>query len=70
MAFPMDFLQVFAVNMGVYLGGRKVGMAQQFLNGSKVGAVFKEMGCERMSENMWRDPFPDPDLAAILPQDL
>ncbi len=42
-------------DMGVDFGGGEVGVSQQLLNRSQIGAVFKQMSGEGMTQNMWGD---------------
>ena len=45
--------QVLEVEMCVNLRGGDVGMPEQFLNGTQVGAGFKHVGGERVPQHMW-----------------
>src|SRR3989344_870436 len=51
----MDFFQVLIRYVGVYLCGRDVGVAEESLHRSKIGAVFEKVGCKRMSDYVRRD---------------
>lgn len=55
--------------MGIDLGSRDAFMAQHFLNGTKVGAAFHEVGGKGMAESMGRDIFCDARLAGKLFQE-
>ena len=47
-------LQPIACNVGIYLSRRDVGVTEQGLNASKIGAAFDQMGCERMAQDVRR----------------
>lgn len=40
-------------DVGVALGGRKARVAEQFLNGAKVGAALEQMGRAGMAKRVW-----------------
>ena len=48
----MNLLEPLAVDMGVYLGGGDVGMAEHHLDGTEVGPLFKKVGREGMAQHM------------------
>lgn len=50
-----QFLQPFLQDMGVDLCGRNIGMAEQLLHSTKVGAVLKQVTCEGVAQHMRRD---------------
>ena len=50
-----QFLQPFLQDMGVDLCGRNIGMAEQLLHSTKVGAVLKQVTCEGVAQPMRRD---------------
>ena len=43
--------------MCIYLGGRKTGMPQDFLDGIQVGTSIQHMGGKGMSQYMWTSVF-------------
>ena len=42
-----------AVGLGINLRGGKAGMAQQFLNGAKIGTSRQQMRGKGMAQRMW-----------------
>lgn len=55
----MDFAEVVVGDVGVDLGGRDVGVAEEGLDGAKVGAVHKEVGGEGVAQGVGGDVFGD-----------
>lgn len=45
----------FVSDMSIDLCRADVAMAQHHLYGSQIGSILKQVGCEAMSENVWRD---------------
>ncbi len=52
MCFQIGIHQVGTVHLGVNLGGRERGVAQQFLNGAQVAAGAQQMGGEGMAQGV------------------
>ena len=52
MRFIVGFQESVDTYMGVFLGGCKAFMAQQFLDGPEIGPCIQHMGCEGMSQSM------------------
>ena len=48
----MDFLKAALGHVGVDFSGIDVGMAEEFLDDSKIGASFQQMGGETVAEGM------------------
>ena len=44
------------IDMGVDLGGRDIGVAEQHLNGAKIRAALQQMGREGVAKDMRADP--------------
>ena len=72
MKFFMDIFQSVLVNMGVYLGGGNVGVAEHHLHCAQIGTVAEKMGGKRMADHMRRDIFVDAggqgDFSNYLPE--
>ncbi len=49
--------QALAGDMGVDLGCRNVGMAEQQLDDAQVGTVVEQVGCEGVAQDMWGQLF-------------
>jgi len=49
-------------DMGIYLGGLDVGMAEEILKDADIHPIFQEMGGETMAQGMAADLFMDPGL--------
>lgn len=54
-----DFQDGAAGYVGVALGGTEGGMAQEFLDVTNIGAIFKKVGGKGVAEAMDRDGFVD-----------
>src|SRR5580700_8746939 len=52
----------FAVEVGIDLGGGDAFVAEHFLNGTKIGAAFDEVGGEGMAKGMRGDVLGNPGL--------
>jgi hypothetical protein len=70
MEFFMDALQSGLIDMGVYLGGGDVRMAEHHLYGAKVGAVAEEMGGEGVADHVGGDILGDPGSKCVFANDL
>ena len=46
----MDFFEFTVRDVGIDLSGRDVGVAEHFLNGTKIGAVHKQIGRKLVAE--------------------
>ena len=55
MSLAINAQQMRLVHIGVALCRRQAGMAQQFLNGTKISSVSKKMGGKGMAQRMRRD---------------
>ena len=55
MAFVVDVLNLGDGELGVALGGREALVAEEFLDGAKVGTVFKHVGAEGVAEGVGVD---------------
>src|SRR5680860_88872 len=49
----VDRLEMVAGEMGVHLGRRQVGVAEQLLDGAQVGAAFEQVGGVRVTQRVW-----------------
>src|SRR4051794_21852591 len=52
MSFVVDTGEVLKIKMGVNLGRRNIGVAQQLLHATQIPTRFKEMRCKRMPEQV------------------
>src|SRR3954465_6101561 len=50
MSFVVDTGEVLEIKMGVNLGRRNIGVAQQLLHATQIPTRFKDMRCKRMPE--------------------
>ena len=66
----VDGFQAAAVDVGIYLGGGNIGMAQHDLDGPEVGPVFEQVGGERVPEGMRADLFVDAGREDVFLNDL
>ena len=55
----MHLLQPRAIDMGINLRRRDIGVAEHGLHRAQVGAAFEQMGRERMAQGVRRDSFVD-----------
>ena len=54
----VDAGEVLEIEMGVYLGGRDIGVSEQFLHRAQVGTGFQQVSGERMTQNVRRQFLP------------
>lgn len=66
----MGLDEVFLVEVGVDLGGGDVGVAEEFLNHTQVGAAFEEVGGEGVAEEVRVDFVGESGLFGTLLDDL
>jgi hypothetical protein len=62
----MHRLQVFPVNVRVYLGGCYRTVSEHLLHSPQIGPAFEQVSREGVSQGVRADRFGDPNLAAIL----
>ena len=65
MEFFVDLLEMGVGNMGVNLSSGYVGVAEEGLDRAEVGAVHKEVSCERMTKGVRGDVFSDSRSAGV-----
>ena len=56
MKLLVDRSEVFAVHVGVDLGGGEVGVAEHLLHRAQVGAALEQVGREAVAQRVGRDP--------------
>ena len=66
----MDLFKVLALDVGVYLRCGDIGMAEEFLHDTDVGAPFKEVCGKRVPKRMRGDMAGDTGSFHVLPQYL
>src|SRR5687768_5625554 len=69
MGFLVDVQYVTRVHMGVALGGREAGMAEQLLDGPEVGPALQQMGGKAVAEGVWAQPAGDRHLLHAMGND-
>ncbi len=62
----VDRFEALLIHVGVDLGGGDIGVAEEFLNDSEVGAILQEMGGKGMAEEVGVDVLIDPGLLGAL----
>lgn len=65
MKLSVNAPKVFAVDVGVDLRRRNIGVAKHFLYGAKVGATFEKVSCKGMSESVRRHALRDACLVDV-----
>lgn len=66
MIHPVDSSQIAVRYMRVYLRGREVAVAEEFLDGTQVSTVAKHLCCKTVSQRVWRRRDGDAGLRGIL----
>src|SRR5687767_1293020 len=56
----MNRAKVFAIDVGVDLGGREIGMSQHLLHGAEIRSALEQMGGKAVPQRMRRDALGDP----------
>ena len=60
-----EIFQTLVGHMGIYLGGRQVGMAKHDLHRSKVRSIIHEMGSKCMAKRMGRNLLFNPGVECV-----
>ena len=55
MIFFVDFVQVFLIDMSIYLGGGDIGMAEHFLHAAQVGTALEQVCAKTVAQCMSGD---------------
>lgn len=66
----MDCFEAFLVDVGVDLGGRDVGVAEEFLNDAEIGTVLEEVGGEGVAKEVGVDVLVNAGLLSAIFDDL
>src|SRR5438270_2144368 len=69
MGLLVDQPETFSGNLGVHLGGRDRGVAEQLLHGPNVGAAVEHVGGARVPEDVRRQPGTEADLVSVTTDD-
>ena len=70
MVLRMQLLEMFAGDVGVYLGRRNIDMAKHDLHGPQIGAPVQEVGREGVAELVGGDRLGDPDPRRVALEEL